>query len=186
MPINVQYDKGPFVGYTQLTTSAKAITRTGNDSSAGTTFTASTVTDSSPWALSGIEAGMVARTSGGWTGLITDVDDASDTITVQHWEKAGARDQRAAALPVAGETVTIHRVHMCRRLKIYAWSGNSAVAYIGRTASPGNTNSITISNTLTHPSSVITIEPLLGKMLDLTEWYGLASSGTFNMTYHAE
>lgn len=187
MPINVQHDKGPHIGYTRLPASGNIpITQTGDTSSSGTTFTATSVTDSSSWALSGITAGMVAKTSGGWAGLITAVNDGTDTLTVQNWSKSGASDKRAAAMPEDGETVTIHRVHMCKRLTLYAWSGNSAVGYVGRSTTPGNTNSVVISNTLTHPSSVVAIEALMAPMLDLTELYGVGNGATFDLTYVAE
>lgn len=181
---SIQRDKGPYPGYTQFNSSAgKAITAQGSVSGAGTTFTATTVTDAAVWDLSTIAAGMVAKTSGGWFGLIKEVDDGSNKLTVVNWELSGHGDKRAAALPVAGETVQVHRVHKCCRITL--WGGTND-AYLARNATPATPNWVKLSATAAEQQSKVVLEPKMGKAIDVTEWYGITASGLADVYWVAE
>ncbi|MDP1614222.1 MAG: hypothetical protein Q8L68_00325, partial [Methylococcales bacterium] len=72
-------------GSTSIVNAAMPITKVGAISSVNTTFTATTVVDGTAWGLSTVVAGMFAKTSGGWIGLITAVNDGTDTLTVESW-----------------------------------------------------------------------------------------------------
>lgn len=186
MQINsVQHDKGPFPGYTQFNNSAgKPITVIGDTSGAGTTFTATTVTDAAAWDLSAIAAGMVAKTSGEWYGLITAVDDGNDTLTVEKWEYRGNQgDKRAVALPAAGETVTIHRVHKCARLTLY---GGITAVYFAKNPTPASPNWVTLFTAATEQTSKLILETKMGNSMNLTEWYGITASGNGDVYWVAE
>ena len=185
MNINsIQTDKGPFPGRTSLNASTGTpITAIGDVSGAGTTFTRTTVTDGAAWDLSAVDVGMVAKTSGGWLGLITVVNDAADTLTVDHWEyRDNLGDRRAAAIPAAGETVQIHRVHKCKRLVLCNATGD---LYLARTPTPIVTECIFIrQSTANQDHELIVLQEMAGS-LDLTQWYGLSASGNITVYYLA-
>ena len=185
MQINsVQRDKGPYTGYTEFTNSGKAITALGDASGATTTFTTTTVTDSVAWTMTGIAAGMVAKTSGGWLGLIKSVDDAGDSLTVEKWELKGQQgDKRAAQKPAAGETVQVHRVHKCARLTLY---GGGTPAFFAQVNPPVTPNWVRLSATAADQASKVVLEPKMAQTLDLTEWYGITASSTATVYWIAE
>lgn len=181
---SIQTDKGPFTGQTSLNASTGVpITAIGDVSGTGTTFTETTVTDAAAWDLSAIEAGMVAKTSGGWLGLIREVDDAADTLTVDHWEYRGnLQDARAAAKPAAGETVQIHRVHKCVRFVLSNASGN---LYFAKNSTPSATNGALVRQSTANQDHELIFMPEMAGAMDLTEWYGLSASGNITVYYIA-
>ena len=169
---SIQNDKGPFTGRTALNaTTATPITAIGDVSGSGTTFTATTVTDGAAWDLSAIEAGMVAKTSGGWLGLITAVNDGTGTLTVHHWEYRGTLgDPRAAAIPAAGETVQIHRVHKCCRLILFNATG---ILYFAKNATPTAINGAMVRQSTANQDHELLLMPEMagGDGLDRLVWY---------------
>lgn len=173
---SVQADKGPFTGSTAINASTGTpLTAIGEVSGAGTTFTKTTVTDAAVWDLSSIVAGMVAKTSGGWVGLITVVDDANNKLTVEHWEsRMVVGDKRSAAVPAAGETVQVHRVHKAGRLTVL---NASVTCYLARSPTPTAANSVKVLAATVNQDHDLTFDPKLRQAFDLTEWYVISAAG---------
>lgn len=71
------------------------------------TFTATTANETSGnnWNLSGVVAGDIAYTSDGFRGVISAVNDAGDSITVDGWLRGSS-----AGTPVANSSVQIRRI----------------------------------------------------------------------------
>ncbi|MHC4891467.1 MAG: hypothetical protein ACYTEO_18595, partial [Planctomycetota bacterium] len=76
-------------------------------SSAATTFAARSspggtfrVTDGAAWDLTNAAIGYVAKTSDGFRGLITAVNNAGNYIEVKNWTRDGMNDPRSLILPV--------------------------------------------------------------------------------------
>lgn len=109
-------------GSTSIGNASMPITKVGAISSVNTTFTATSVVDATAWGLSTVVAGMFAKTSGGWIGLISAVNDGTDTLTVEGWINLanGAKSTEGSAKPTNGETVVIHQVFRCGSIKLKA------------------------------------------------------------------
>jgi len=163
-------------GQTVVTTTATPLTKIGDTSGAGTTFTAVTVIDGAAWDLSAVSVGDVAVSADGYKGVITEVDDAADTVTVNYWlhpdgRRGGLYTTMGVAIkPTDGQTVTIHRISRCKNIGVKALSGNTDGITIGRNGtavatdyplSPGRKDTLTDEN-----------------KLDVTEIYVRADSGS--------
>jgi len=182
--------RGPIISAGAYTAAAP-LTKVGDTSGAGTTFTTTRVTDVAAWDLSTIAVDMVAKTSGGWVGRIRAVSDASDYIDVFHWEQESRGDPRIAAKPADGETVTIHRVHKCKRLRVWSRSTSGGDGYIGPNTSPTASNSVILSKDPTHTNSFLLMEASAddagrSMWLDMTNWYAASASGTLNLVWCCE
>lgn len=68
-------------------------------SGTGTTYTDTTVVDGVAWDLSAGAVGMLAVASSGKTGIVTNVNDGTDTVTVADWLPSN---------PANGETCQLH------------------------------------------------------------------------------
>jgi len=62
-----------------------------------TTYTSKTVTDATPLDLSGVSIGWIAQASTGEFGIITIVDDITDTVTVRTWYPSQPADTTACS-----------------------------------------------------------------------------------------
>ena len=167
-----------------IATGSMPITKVGNTSSANTTFTNTTVTDSSAWDLSAPAVGDFAKTSDGWIGLITGVTDASDLITVEQWINiaSGAKSKEGSGLPVAGSTVTCHKLFRCSTIKLKADHANgSAGVHIQRTAAATTSAYELLAN------ETITLFPEHGSaFVDATLINAISSSGSIGLWWCAD
>lgn len=99
-------------------------------SSAGTTFTITSVADSAAWDLTQVAIGDVAITGDKYLAMVRGT--GADSITVDAWTKAGHGRRRGATdKPTDGETVTIHRLVRARQVLLRAGTGNTNVVYQG-------------------------------------------------------
>jgi len=172
-------------GQTSITTAAGGtpVTKVGDTSGAGTTFSVTTGVDGAAWDLSAVLAGDIAITSDNCIGEITDVDDGNDTITLAAgWscEATGYnRDIRASAnAPVAGSTITIFRVAFAKRIKIKAPISNSADVFIAKhgAATTGDFQ-------LSPGYHVIFVPDAPHEFVELSQVYAIAASGTQVVEY---
>lgn len=92
----------------QIAYAAKAVTSGSaiTTSSAGTTYTATSVTDASAWDLSDAEVGQTVKTASGKYGTITFVDDANDTLEVFAWVGGTPSATDVAAVYASGLLLT--------------------------------------------------------------------------------
>ncbi len=166
-------------GQTTISTTAVPVTKVGDTSGAGTTFTVTTVVDAAAWDLSGVTEGEVVVTADGYKGIITDVDDANDTLTVAGWMPPSGRtpDVRIPTKPADTSTVTIHRISRAKVLSIQSLPANTFDMYVGKhgTATSGD-KKITAGQ-------VQEIVPDEEEYLDVTRVYIIAASGSQTVAY---
>ena len=162
-----------------LATSSNPITKIGVTSGATTTFTATTVVDSVAWDLSAPVAGHFAKTSDGWIGLINTVNDGTDTLTVNKWVRADGASSDGK--PVAGSTVTVHRVWRCNKLKVKADNSNAAGIHLRQNAAATASAYELLAN------ETITFIPEAGcKYVDATLINAISSSGTITLWFASD
>jgi hypothetical protein len=121
-------------GQTTISTVATPLTKVGDTSSGNTTYTATTVTDGTAWDLSKISEGDVALSEDGYKGLITEVDDGNDILTVgPGWTAPDGKQGRLGGnvKPTDGQTLTIIRIDHCLNITIKALPANTAVLRVG-------------------------------------------------------
>lgn len=178
MPIIAQPTLIRLTGQTSITATPIPVTKRGDTSSAGTTFTAIAVTDSAAWDLSTITEGDVVVSSDGYKAIVKSVDDASDILTVDGWMPPSGLtpDPRVVAQkPTDGETVTIHQISRAKRLKILALSGNSQIVYVGLDETARITDYPLAAGT------DISLED--GEYMDITRVYARSASGTQTISF---
>lgn len=155
-------------------TPSTAVTQVGIASSINTTFTSTTVVDATAWDLSAPVAGQFAKTSDGWIGLITAVDNATDTITVKKWVRADG--STSDGKPVAGSTVTVHRVWRCNKLKVKADNSNATGIHLHQ-----NNPATTTSYELLANETITFVSEVGCKYVDATLINAISSSGTLTL-----
>ena len=179
-------EKQPRQGRTEVTTTAKPITQIGAASSGATTYTKTNqvprVTDGAAWDLSDVAVDMLAVTSGGWRGRIVAVNDGADYIEVEHWQPKGQTgSSRASQGPADTETITIHKMEICKYLLVDAVDANSADVYIGFSSSvtaSGADIGHPIAAPNTQPNHRYNLPAGLHEWIDLVEVYVIVAAGT--------
>jgi len=122
-------------GSGQLTvgTSAKAITQIVKSTGASTIYSINSVLDGAAWDLSDVEVGDVVKTADGYRGVVTDVDDASDTLSIAGgWMSPSGRapNVNSSRKPTDTNAATVYRVNRCKRIKINADAGNGISIFV--------------------------------------------------------
>jgi hypothetical protein len=184
-------DKQPRQGRQEVTTTAKPITQIGLASSAATTFTktnlVSRVTDGAAWNLANVEVDMLAKTSGGWFGRITAVNNGANYVEVEHWQPKGQTGhKRSAQTPDDGETVVIHKMELCQRLIVDALDANTNAIFLGFASdvtASGAKIGQPIAAGATQPNHRLVIEAGLHETIDLTEVYVIVAIGTEDLAW---
>jgi len=169
-------------GQTTVTTTAAPVLQIGAASGAGTTFTVRTGVDGAAWDLSNMIVGDVAVTSDGCAGLITAVNNGTNTISVAHgwycppgWS---ANVNAEANVPADGSTITIFRRSHCRLLGIHADPDNTANISIGTYG-----DAVTGDYDLEAGNDVTLVPEPPDKFLDLTQVYAIAASGSQSISW---
>lgn len=177
MPRLVQgLDNKRLSGQTSVTTTAVPLTKVGDTSGAGTTFTATTVVDGVAWDLSAIEIGDVAVTSDGYKGIITAINDGADTLTIGlGWMDPNGKQGRPGGTvkPTDTSTVTIHRIAQCSSIMIKMLVANGDDVRVGL---DGNARSDDYP--LPAGANLMQFPPQSQKHLDVTRIFIRADSGT--------
>lgn len=176
----------PRQGRTAVTNTARPLTQVGSPSSAGTTFTKTSVTDSAAWDLSAVAVGMIIKTSDGFRGSITGVNDGTNTITCEGgWISAGGRSGRglAAQIPADGAIVRVHKMESCELLIVDALDENTLDVYLGFSSSvsadPASANvGHEIAASVGQVNHRLVMEARMSKEFDLTEFWVIVASGT--------
>lgn len=168
-------DKHRSSGSTSISTTAVPVCKIGNQSSANTTYTATTVVDGSAWTLSAVAVYDIAVTeaesSGAvYWGMITAVSDATDTLTVSAWVN---RNTGQNGLPTAGKKVTVFRLGLVKSLTITALTSNSNTIFVGVYGS-----AVTTDIPLAPGDSKVLRNDDPDQMLDATKIYAITASGT--------
>jgi hypothetical protein len=179
MPRIIQgLDNKRMTGQTATTTT---VTKVGDTSSGNTTFTATTVVDASAWDLSGIEVGDVAVTSDSYKGVITAINDGTDTLTIGNgWQSpAGAQGRPGGTIkPTDTSTVTIHRIAQCKSILLKCLAANGGDIRIGL-----NGAAVATDYPLPVGANMMLFHPQNQKHLDVTDVYIRADSGTQTMAW---
>jgi len=160
-------------------TPSTAVTQVGVASSINTTFTATTVVDGTAWDLSAPVAGQFAKTSDNWIGLITAVDNATDTITVKKWVRADG--STSDGKPADGSTVAVHRVWRCNTLKAKADNSNAAGIHLRQ-----NVSATTSSYKLLANETITFVAEVGCKYVDATLINAISASGTLTLWWITE
>lgn len=183
MPV-VTTDKQPKQGKQTVTATAKPLTQIGSNSSGNTTFSQQAdswrITDGSAWDLSDVEVDFVAKTSGGWKGRITAVNDGSNYVEVRQFQRYGTNiPQQAAKQPVDGEVVTIHKMEVCEHLILDADDANTVDIFMGfdsDVAISGDHEGHPIAAASGQPNHRVILENGLGDYIDLLSVYVITST----------
>lgn len=163
-------------GQVSATTTAVPLTKVGDTSGAGTTFTVTTVVDGAAWDLSAIEVGDVAVTSDGYIGEITAIDNGNDTLTIgKGWQSPRTEQGRLGGTikPADTSTVTIHRIAQCHSILIKMLAGNSDVVRVGL-----NGTAVVSDYPLGAGANLLEFPAQRRGKLDVTQIYVRADSGT--------
>lgn len=168
-------------GQTPVTATPTPLTKVGDTSTgATTTYTATTVVDGTAWDLSNVSAGEVALSQDGYKGIITEVDDGNDTLTVgAGWMTPDGTQGRPGGTtkPTDGQSLTIIRVDHCESLVIKALSGNTAALRIG-TNGTAETDDYHLS-----AGRRFSLSRNMRKPVDVSRVYVLSESGMQTVTY---
>ena len=157
-------------GKTTIGETSMPITKAGDTSGATTTFTATTVVDATAWDLSAVAAGMYAVTSDGYVGLISVVNDGTDTVTVKAWVKMS---NGIVGTPTATSTVTVHKVYQCTQMVIVADTSNGSTIHVQRNGDDATTNDYVLN-----ADERLVIKPVVGsKYVNVTKINGISASG---------
>jgi len=184
MPRIIQgLDNKRLSGQTVTTTTAVPLTKVGDTSGAGTTFTATTVVDAAAWDLSGIEVGDVAVTSDGYKGIIKAINDGADTLTLDNdkgWMDPNGKQGRLGSdvKPADGSTVTIHRVAQCKSILVKMLAGNADDIRVGL-----NGVAVATDFPVAAGANIMLFHPQAQKHLDVTNVYIRADSGTLTAAW---
>ena len=161
--------------------SAVPLTKVGDTSGAGTTFTATTVVDAVAWDLSAIEIGDVAVTSDGYKGIITAINDGADTLTIgAGWmDPNGKQGRRGSDVkPTDTSTVTVHRIAQCKSILIKMLAGNGDIVRVGLDGTARATD-----YPISAGANLMLFHPQDQKHLDVTDIFILADSGTLTAAW---
>jgi hypothetical protein len=138
-------------------------------SSGNTTYTKTTVTDSSSWDLTQAEVGDVLITEDDYIGVVQSA--AANVVTVDAWRKGGINLMgQAEATPVDGQTATLHKMSRARRIIMRSDPNNDADIYVG--CNDPNVDATTghpISYQISQLNSELIIEAPRDRWLNLTE-----------------
>ena len=167
-------------GQTVVSTTAIPLTKIGDTSGAGTTFTAAGVTDAAAWDLSAVAVNDVAVTSDGYKGVITAVDDGSDNLAVRWWVEPGGKrgSPNGDVKPADTSTVTIHRVDHCVGILVKALVGNTAVIRVGLDG-----NSRATDYPLSAGKTLYLFPYQTARNIDITKVFILAESGSQTVSW---
>lgn len=164
-------------GSQAVTTTAKSIVQIASSTGPTTTYTATTVVDSTAWDLSNVEAGDAITTLSGYRAIIKTVDDANDTLTIEGgWMPPSGRGPDAnvsSILPADGIVAFVDRVNRCKRIHLTADAGNTNTIYIRRGGSRPGAGVYTDYPLV--PGASLTIEADEEEYLDLTTVWVIAA-----------
>jgi len=139
--------------------------------------------DAAAWDLSAVIDGDVAITSDNCIGMITDVNDGTDTITIAGgWscEATGYRRNTRveASVPADGSTITIYRITHAKKMRLKAPIGNSDDIFIGKHGAATTTDF-----KLTPGYFIDLVPEHPHEFVDMSQVYAIAASGTQVVEY---
>lgn len=186
--------KQPRSSLTTVTQTASPITKIGNSSTANTTtYTANTVVDSTAWDLSAITAneialGVFVKTADGFMGVVTAVDNATDTVTVKNWIRSDFLEivSGATEKPADGNACTLYKALFANQIYMIAIEANTVNIIYGFNASlpSDGTDGLELSCTAGNPNSIGIISKKDG-LIDLTKLYVISASSSPKVSWIA-
>ena len=183
--------KQPRSSLTTVTQVASPITKIGiTSTSATTTYTARTVVDGTAWDLSAITANEIAlgvyiKTADGYMGVVSAVNDGTDTVTVKNWIRQDYSDvaEGASAKPADGNACTLYKALIADGIVLTAIEANTVNAIAGFNASlpSDGTDGDEVSCTAGNPNSLRIYK---WKNMDLTKLHVIAASTSPKVSWY--
>jgi hypothetical protein len=183
--------KQPRSSVTTVTQTASPITKIGVSSTgATTTYTGNTVVDATAWDLSAITAneialGVYVKTGDGCMGVVSAVDNVTDTVTVKNWIRPDFSDvaEGASAKPADGNACTLYKALIADGIVLTAIEANSVNVFAGfNSALPSDgTDGDEVSCTAGNPNSLRIYK---WKNMDLTKLYVISASSSPKISWY--